>query len=176
RSPEQRPEMPHLCRSPGGTSMLETSRLPRSLLGAVTLVSLSLVGPFADVVRAALPPPPAEWLSRVQSGIAASEYEITWQGDMFSAPNRAQNLRSHFTDRGVRIVPRQEQQPTWEWGLTLLRHGRPAELRTAHAAPLVPNGNRGERDRGDIVEWYVNDSRGLEQGFTLNARPPSSGD
>jgi hypothetical protein len=150
--------------------MLDTSRLPQRLLGAVTLVSL------AAVVRAAPPPPPADWLSRVQSGIAASEYEITWQGDTLSAPNRAQNLRSQFTDRGVRIVPRQEQEPSWEWGLMLLRYGRQAELRTAHEAPLVPQGNRGERDRGGIVEWYVNDSRGLEQGFTLNAPPPSSGD
>jgi hypothetical protein len=38
-------------------------------------------------------------------------------------------------------------------------------------ARLTPEENRITYDRGDVVEWYVNDTRGLEQGFTL-AVPP----
>ena len=38
------------------------------------------------------------------------------------------------------------------------------------ATPTV-SGNRVEYQRGDLSEWYVNDSRGLEQGFTLARRP-----
>ena len=35
--------------------------------------------------------------------------------------------------------------------------------------------NRVDADRGGIVEWYVNDPRGLEQGFTIAARPEGEG-
>ena len=42
--------------------------------------------------------------------------------------------------------------------------------------PVEPevNGNRVEYRRGPLVEWYVNDERGLEQGFTLRERPWSA--
>jgi len=41
--------------------------------------------------------------------------------------------------------------------------------------PVKPsvNGNRVEYQRDGIVEWYVNDTKGLEQGFTLLAPPVS---
>ena len=42
-----------------------------------------------------------------------------------------------------------------------MRYGRPGTLRTAEDAALSPHGNRGERHRKGIVEWYVNEARGL---------------
>jgi hypothetical protein len=32
--------------------------------------------------------------------------------------------------------------------------------------------NRVEYHRGELTEWYVNDVRGIEQGFTLDSAPP----
>jgi hypothetical protein len=40
------------------------------------------------------------------------------------------------------------------------------------AAELTADGNGLEYRRGYISEWYLNDQRGLEQGFTLTAPPP----
>jgi hypothetical protein len=136
------------------------------------------------------------WLSRVQSEMAASEYEISWhqapaRDDRntaagvepragWQAPNRAQNLRIHFTEAGLCFVPRETPESRresgsaaspWECGLTLLRHGRPGALRDARGAPLSVNGHRGERVRGGLVEWYVNEPRGIEHGFTLDTPP-----
>jgi hypothetical protein len=47
-----------------------------------------------------------------------------------------------------------------------------ADAPAAPASPTIAaSGNRVEYRRGPIVEWYVNDPRGLEQGFTLLAPP-----
>jgi len=108
----------------------------------------------------------------------ASEYEIAWQSargesdaeGSWGAPNRAQNLRTRFTETGILVVPRKVEQAAWEWG-----YGLPESLRAAQAAPLFLHGNRAERNRGGIVESYLNDPRVLEQGFTLPAPPSSTG-
>jgi len=122
----------------------------------------------------------SDWASRVEAEIAASEYAITWQAEPaggWQAPNRAHDLRVHFTGAGLRVVPRKassDEVPAWEWELTLLRHGRAGHEIAASDGVLVPLGNRGERRWAGIVEWYVNEPRGLEHGFTLDSPPPST--
>jgi len=63
-------------------------------------------------------------------------------------------------------VPRSGEKPSWEWGLELVEKaeglGRKAEVNVRE--------NRIEINRGDIVEWYINDEKGLEQGFTIYKR------
>jgi hypothetical protein len=66
------------------------------------------------------------WWGNVQEDIKRSEYHVTWQ-DHISIPgfesgyqaHRANNLRTYFTDEGIRIVPRTGDKPEWEWGLSL---------------------------------------------------------
>ena len=55
--------------------------------------------------------------------------------------------------------------------LKLLGYGYGDRLLTPEPAQLRSTGNRTEYRRGALTEWYVNDARGLEQGFTLNTRP-----
>jgi len=122
----------------------------------------------------------APWKSHAGDQLAAYEYDITWQDETalpgvrgaWHAPNRAHNLRTYFTDTGIRVVPREVGNASWEWGLTLLRYGRPTRVNSVTAASPIPSRNRINFDRGPIVEWYVNDVRGLEQGFTLLSPPP----
>src|SRR5262245_22389860 len=60
---------------------------------------------------------PTDWLTSVQNDIQRSEYAITWQDQTYlsdvaaayQAPNRVQNLRTYFTDSGIRVIPRQTQ-------------------------------------------------------------------
>jgi hypothetical protein len=141
-------------------------------------IACALIGTLAASIAADLsaePPPdvPADWLSTVQRDIADSEYHVTWQDHTlladvaaaYQAPNRAQNLRTYFTNDGIRVVPRdvgRNELPAWEWGLSYVGS-------MTRPAPCV-EGNRVEYDHGDVVEWYVNDSRGLEQGFTVHKR------
>ena len=53
--------------------------------------------------------------------------------------------------------------------------GRPDALTAPAGARLSADGARIEYQRGSVTEWYVNDGRGLEQGFTLDAPPAGSG-
>ena len=134
-----------------------------------------LLFPTALIAGAGVPAPTApgagqDWLSRVQAEIAASEYAIAEQPDGWQAPNRAQGWRVHFSAGGLRVVPR--ESPGWEWGLTLLRHGRPSSPLAAENVPFEAQTNHGERRRPGILEWYRNEPRGLEHGFTLDAPPP----
>ena len=136
----------------------------------------------------------SDWQVRALEEIVAREYEVTWQAEVplaglrgaWQAPNRAHNLRTYFTESGIHVVPREEREASWEWGLELLRFGRPGQETAVRAdqepsaqeQSLLPRGrsaarrNRLDRDWGSISEWYVNDARGLEQGFTLFSPPP----
>jgi hypothetical protein len=118
--------------------------------------------------------------------IARSEYDITWQdrtalpglAEAWQAPNRANGFRTYFTPSGIRVVPRDAADaPGWVWGLTLTGFGNEGALGPAPHAELLVSGNRIEFSRGELTEWYVNDERGLEQGFTITAPPtgPSPG-
>ena len=145
-----------------------------AVLAATMIAGAAPPGPGGSA-RAASSRSPERWWSEVQGQIAASEYEITWQSrtvlaDLpaaWQAPNRAHNFRTYFTERGIRVVPRAEAKPSWEWGLSLVGYGRGGQVWPVAEASARPTGNRIDYARGGIVEWYENAPRGLEQGFTL---------
>ncbi|MEM7346260.1 MAG: hypothetical protein AAF485_18625, partial [Chloroflexota bacterium] len=137
------------------------------------------------------------WLAMAQESIRQAEYEITWQETTaladgtaaYQAPNREQNLRTYFTPNGIQMTPRVLDQPEgeqshdpvtftqgqaadWQWGMQLSSYGYGDNLLPLdHTPELVVDGNRVEYRYAHLVEWYLNDERGLEQGFTLNEPP-----
>jgi hypothetical protein len=130
-----------------------------------------------------LPPGASQdWWSSVQEDIRQSEYHISWQegtglpdlAAAYQAPNRAQNLRTYFTESGIQLVPREDSSPGWTFGLTLTGYGYEGNSQPVAAADMAVEENRADYDRGDVAEWYVNTEEGLEQGFTLNAAPAGS--
>ena len=76
-----------------------------------------------------------------------------------------------FTREGVEVTPR-AAEGSWRWGLRLTGYGYGTEHEKAAEPERVVTGNRIEYRRGGLVEWYVNERRGIEQGFTLS-RPPN---
>src|SRR5204862_1598875 len=66
----------------------------------------------------------------------------------------------------------------WTWGLQLDRYGIAGHER-AVTKPMNVSA-AGERVAYDwdttLQEWYVNDARGLEQGFTVRKRTPGDDD
>ncbi len=149
-------------------------------------------GPLPETVEAAFARKPdtpvlpagtgTDWWTAARADILRAEYYVTWQektnlADVpaaFQAPNRAQNLRTYFTAKGARLIPREfpSQTPPWQWGLSLVGYGNTGDIRPAAKALLSAKGNRIEYRRDGLTEWYINDERGLEQGFTLH-RPPA---
>ncbi|HEV8481073.1 MAG TPA: hypothetical protein VGR66_09795, partial [Candidatus Eisenbacteria bacterium] len=118
------------------------------------------------------PAPSAQWLATVEARIARAEYAIS--GTEPQAPNRAHDLRIYFEANGVRVVPRVATSQSWSWQLSLAGYGRESALRAPGRARRAAHGNRMEYRRGDLIEWYVNDEQGLEQGFTLARAPVGS--
>jgi len=124
------------------------------------------------------------WWARIQQDVRESEYKITWQertklqdlAAAWHAPNRAQGFRTYFASRGIRVIPRTEIEPSWEFSLSLLGYGRGSATGAVKAASLSSSGNRIEYARDRINEWYINDDRGLEQGFTVAVPPEQTGD
>ncbi len=123
----------------------------------------------------------SDWWTQAQAHIRQGEYHPrlarvagTDQAQTLQAPNRAHNIRTTFSPEGVRVAPRTANGPEWSWGLTLTSLGAPGELRPVEPAQLRHEGNRVELVRGPVIEWYRNDERGLEQGFTLPEPPQGS--
>ncbi len=100
-------------------------------------------------------------------------------GDAHLAANPAQGFDAWIAADGVRI---KSLGNDWEVRLELLRVGREGAMRQVEPAGVETKGARaelhrgGDRQPGSLVEWYVNDDRGLEQGFTLLEAPASRDD
>lgn len=92
----------------------------------------------------------------------------------FEANNRRHKMRTVFDAESVRVVPTEGKD--WEWGLKLRAYGYEDSTQVPQEAALVATDNRLEYRRGGLVEWYLNDGRGLEQGFTLSEQPGERGD
>jgi hypothetical protein len=155
------------------------SRTVSNLKRASRSVVLALVacGPCALVAGAAASQPdvPAGWLATVTEHIARSEYRFALRPDgSYAAPNRAHGLRVGLSDTGLRLAPRggRDEAPAWTLGLRLTGFGRDGSLADPGTLLPIAEENRAEFRRDRLDEAYVNDSRGLEQTFTLR-RPPS---
>ena len=162
------------------------------MLAAVVFAALVSVGAASSPTPMGTAPPPEgvsqDWWAAAQREIRNQEYYVTWQDSTrladlpgaYHAANRAQNLRTYFTPDGFRAVPRDVARDValpWEWGLKLVGWGRTGCVRPAEPVAQYVEANRIEYDRGELLEWYVNDDRGLEQGFTVYASPsPSQGE
>jgi hypothetical protein len=98
---------------------------------------------------------------------------VAGQDGVWQARNPGQQWLTKFDGRGFLAEPK---GGGWQWGLELKRYGFPG-------AEHAPNGVSAVKAEGQrltygwdatVQEWFVNDSRGLEHGFTLKERPASS--
>ena len=84
--------------------------------------------------------------------------------------NPAQQLSVQFDGRGFEVSP---EVADWRWGLELQSYGFPGAERTVRGkANITIAVERLNYDwDGALQEWYINEGRGLEHGFTLKERP-----
>jgi hypothetical protein len=118
--------------------------------------------------------PPSSWLARAQREIAEREYQASENGEGLQAPNRAHDLRTYFERTGIRVHDRSTDSSEL-LRLSLSGVGRGADLAPVAPGEVASDGARVEIRRPGLVEWYVNSPDGLEQGFTLGARPAGEG-
>ena len=89
----------------------------------------------------------------------------------YRGENPAQRLTLEFDGREARL-----SHPDGSVSFHLTGYGYGERLQPPAQARLTGTGNRVEYQRGDLTEWYVNGSQGLEQGFTLARRPVTDGE
>ena len=115
------------------------------------------------------------WEKSMCAAIEAAEYHATpAAGGELQAPNRAQNLRTHFRQSGIEIVPRTDSQ-AWQFGWETAAWGRTGHMEVLGSATRTTTGARVTYERSGLDEWYVNRARGIEQGFTVHRRPAGDG-
>jgi hypothetical protein len=143
-----------------------------SLIAISALLALTLPALHAEQ------PAPAGLSAGDWSGIRAAHedwrhrFEKTADGS-HAASNPGQDWTTRFDGRGFLVEPAGE---TWRWGLELRSYGVGESRATVaeKAAVAVSDKKLSYRWDGRLEEWFLNDTRGIEQGWTFSERPSGS--
>jgi hypothetical protein len=115
----------------------------------------------------------ADWTT-IRAVHEAQRHAITPTGAGYKAHNPGQRWDTEFDGRGFLTRP---QKGDWQWALELRSYGFAGHERRVEEAPRVAKaeGRRVtyEREEG-VQEWFFNDERGLEHGFTIETRPANA--
>ena len=152
-----------------------------SLTGPAYLAALALTSPV--LAKDAAPhrvQPPLSWLTEALAQTSAAEYRFApLADDVWSAPNRAHGLRSRVGPAGIEVFPRTASatSTTADWRLRMRTQSVGREgLQVPLGEPEVRvSGTRAELHHGQVLEWWINDERGLEHGWTLLTAPGGTG-
>ncbi len=112
---------------------------------------------------------PLDW-SEIQAAHEVDRHRVTQSKEGFEALNPGQNWRTEFDGQGFLVQP---DGSDWSWGLQLASFGfEGQEQSVSGTAPACAEANRlAYAWTPTVQEWYVNDKRGLEHGYTLQSRP-----
>ncbi|MBY0508383.1 MAG: hypothetical protein K2X03_31015 [Bryobacteraceae bacterium] len=137
------------------------------------LVCLTLLPAWATTPKGVAP---GDW-AQIQALHEKHRHAAVRQADgTLAARNPGQQWRTQFDGRGFTVKP---DAGGWTWGLELERFGLAGQLRPASRAKAEARENRVRYQRegpNGLEEWFVNDGRGLEQGFTVARKPAGAGD
>ena len=98
---------------------------------------------------------------------------VEGQDGHWQARNPGQHWTTQFDGRGFIAQPKGAD---WQWGLELQSYGFGDQQTPIQGKPAV----KAEGQRlsyqwdANVQEWFVNDQRGLEHGFTIGQRPESA--
>ena len=82
---------------------------------------------------------------------------------------RAVNTNNHLSvDFDGKGITAHALKDDWRLSMELTQLGAPGQLKPVSKPTVQIKDNRLIYDRGTIREWYINDPKGLEQGFTLD--------
>jgi uncharacterized repeat protein (TIGR02543 family) len=106
----------------------------------------------------------SDWQS-IRDAYDAGRHAFQPVGDGWQARNPGQQWLTQFDGQGFTVTP---DAGGWTWGLELAGYGKPTKEWL--------EGKKISYARADgLTEWFFNDKRGLEQGWTLTQRPERAG-
>jgi hypothetical protein len=131
---------------------------------------------LAEQTRQAIPPDKvpeglqkSDWRN-IHAAHNAWKHEFRQVDGKWQAHNPGQRWNTAFDDRGFLAKPKEAE---WTWGLELVSYGFAAN--PIPVSGLAVSSAAGQkltyRWQGGLEEWYVNDERGLEHGYTIATRP-----
>ncbi len=91
--------------------------------------------------------------------------ETEGKPNYWKATNLANHLHVNFDGQGVEAL---SAQGDWRFGMELTGVGSPGQIKPVQKPQVFVENNQITYDRGSLQEWYINDPKGLEQGFTLS--------
>lgn len=106
----------------------------------------------------------------LRSAMEDKSREIRSAGQGYWAANPGHHLTIGFTKEAT-VVTTREGSVRWRFA----GYGRGNRISDLPCSIMTAKANRLSYHRGALTEWYVNDERGLEQGFTAARRPRGSG-
>jgi trimeric autotransporter adhesin len=145
------------------------------LFGLLAAVAFAIPTARADQPNSATTPTPSDW-SGIRSAHETWKHRFEKAEDgSFLARNPGQQWTTRFDGRGFLVEPTGQD---WRWGMELRSYGV-GELR--HGIPGTARVATGEKRLSyhwheSLEEWFLNDSRGMEQGWTFSERPAGATD
>lgn len=122
---------------------------------------------------------PSDLRAAIEEARYRLEPDATAEGEAgYRAPNPAQGWRARFGAEGLSIETRavEGREARERFVMRLSAYGYGERVATVERAEIVATKNRLEYRRGSVVEWYLNERRGVEQGFTLREPPAFGGE
>ncbi len=173
-----------LATGPGGPGSRRHSETP---VGSTTLASAARFAPVHEALRAesdgrdGLPAGPQSMtradretlLERVAEDTYAFRRRSSDSETAYRAYNREHALTFTLDGGGVHVRSAVAADADWGWSMRLVGFGYAGQVTAVGEEIPVRAGNRVEYRRDALVEWYINEPRGLEQGFTVASRPAS---
>ncbi|MCK4757712.1 MAG: FG-GAP repeat protein [Thermoplasmata archaeon] len=105
--------------------------------------------------------------------IQEAQYHLTRHdpSEGFVGSNSKCGFGMIFNENGVSVSP--EAENSWSWDIALSGFGYSGQVSPITAKPqLSVDKNRVECEYSpQLTEWYINDERGIEQGFTIETPP-----
>ena len=108
----------------------------------------------------------SDW-SSIRAAYEAGRHAVHRQENgTLTARNPGQQWRTEFDGKGFTTTPDHGQ---WTWGLELTGYGERTFL--SASSSLAHEGGKITCQRDEnLTEWFINDTRGLEQGWTIHSR------
>ena len=112
----------------------------------------------------------SDWTS-IRAAYEAGRHAFQPTEGGWQARNPGQQWLTNFDGRGFVAQPNDN---AWQWGLELTSYGFSGNERAISGVPAVTAAGQRLTYQwaAGVQEWFVNDQRGLEHGFTLTERPP----
>lgn len=117
----------------------------------------------------------SDW-SGIKAEHQARQHEIQTTETGHAAPNPALGWHITWDHAGFLARPTAPTGDTWQWGLTLSSYGFQGAEQPISGTPATHADGQHltYQWNNHLTEWYQNDNRGLEHGFTVAQRPPAN--